>query len=427
MNEAYFDGHTHPTAWSFDGIMSPWEPPQFWYQVKREFLDNRPLAVAMTDHDTTVGIEPVLFELDQYNRREAIPMDDQVEPICGVEATGQFEGFSTHILGYWLQKDNETLQALMPYMQQAQDILFHTNQASKRKYGYFGLNLVKEWAKGQGFPNWDDISLEMLERLRDGQLPHIRNQYSLDRWVIGPYEDHQPRITGLNWMHLAMAMAELEWCSLEEAKSKVKRGGELYVSKAQPFRVPSTAEVIFGLYTSRCLVVMAHPQELMCQMIEDRLAGEGLDRLPENDVGDSIVEEVIGLIAKFIEEGVPNGLRGLELYNRFSYRDTVCEYMTQRLEKLVADFNGPTDAPLLVTAGSDNHDGIKDEKRQLARLLRQKPDVYQGPWIHRNSWHERPNASTLEQRIERRRIDASFLKKMKAAPLQDDGLYPLSY
>jgi len=59
-------------------------------------------AVAITDHDTTTGIEPA--------RAAAV---GRIEVIAGVEVTAEFRGAELHLLGYFIRPDDPALTAAL--------------------------------------------------------------------------------------------------------------------------------------------------------------------------------------------------------------------------------------------------------------------------------------------------------------------------
>jgi predicted metal-dependent phosphoesterase TrpH len=65
-------------------------------------------AIAVTDHDTTAGVEPT--------RRVAGP---GLEVIAGVEITAEFRGSELHLLGYFIDPDDPALAAALVELRQA--------------------------------------------------------------------------------------------------------------------------------------------------------------------------------------------------------------------------------------------------------------------------------------------------------------------
>jgi len=91
------DLHTHSTA--SDGTLSPSE---LIHEAKRIGLK----AIALTDHDTTQGLEEAYLASQKYD----------LEFIPGCELSVQFKGM-THILGLWLQRDAPVLNDAFVFLQ----------------------------------------------------------------------------------------------------------------------------------------------------------------------------------------------------------------------------------------------------------------------------------------------------------------------
>src|SRR5262249_16998691 len=92
-NPGRADLHIHTTF--SDGTYSPGE------LVERAVKAGLK-AVAVTDHDTTAGVEP--------SRAAAA---DRVEVIAGVEITAEFRGAELHLLGYFVNPENGPLAAAL--------------------------------------------------------------------------------------------------------------------------------------------------------------------------------------------------------------------------------------------------------------------------------------------------------------------------
>jgi predicted metal-dependent phosphoesterase TrpH len=65
-------------------------------------------AVAVTDHDTTAGIEPARAAAGQ-----------SIEVIAGVEITAEFRGREMHLLGYFVQADDQAIVSALARLQSA--------------------------------------------------------------------------------------------------------------------------------------------------------------------------------------------------------------------------------------------------------------------------------------------------------------------
>lgn len=85
------DLHIHTTA--SDGMLSPSEVVD--WAVKKRLS-----AIAITDHDSTLGIEEAIKRSKAY---------DSILVIPGIELSSDFEGEEVHILGYFIDYNNDEL------------------------------------------------------------------------------------------------------------------------------------------------------------------------------------------------------------------------------------------------------------------------------------------------------------------------------
>jgi len=453
MNEidVTVDMHVHPKeCWSCDQKSRGDGPGRIVADLLG--LEKR-IVVACTEHDTVVTYEATVNELKHKGNRGL------VEVVPGVEATSIYRGFSTHILAYWLKQTGESAKDLIEFMLRAsEDILIATSDAQYWKYAYAARENAQKWRKGErgyAVDDSDRLTIGLLESIRDSRYP----DYDFEGWRISPHtRPGSATLTALNHVHIAEAMKELGWVGDEQKVQKelLERGRPLYPCKANgndlgviEDRV-STEKVVEGLHKARCLVVFAHPQELIRAIAEERIINElGYKKLIKddeqpydfesregveyNDLSDvlrkdsrcldiinGIIDEIWGLTVSLSKRG----LRGLELYNRFSYADEAMEYATQQFEVRISEFNREHPlTPLIVTAGSDNHDGLDDKKRPLGMLLRQRQGVNRELW-QRDNYRVQIDATTLYERIERRPIELSVLTDMQGVGLSPDtGLY----
>jgi predicted metal-dependent phosphoesterase TrpH len=86
------DLHTHSTR--SDGTFEPAE-------IVRRAADLGLEVVALTDHDTTAGLDEAL----------AAGREIGVEVVPGVEFSAEYDGTSVHVLCYWMDPMNDELQA----------------------------------------------------------------------------------------------------------------------------------------------------------------------------------------------------------------------------------------------------------------------------------------------------------------------------
>lgn len=96
----YADLHLHSTA--SDGCLTPTE-----LVAKARELDIQ--VIALTDHDTTEGIEEALTAGKKYS----------VQVIPGIELSTELEDREIHILGYKINRFSPALQAMLNRLQEA--------------------------------------------------------------------------------------------------------------------------------------------------------------------------------------------------------------------------------------------------------------------------------------------------------------------
>lgn len=94
------DLHVHTNA--SDGVEKPEEVVAQAWQRGLE-------AIAITDHDTLDGITPAMEAAWSIG----------IEVIPGVEISTEYEGMDTHLLGYFIQLDNEKLLSELAFFRKA--------------------------------------------------------------------------------------------------------------------------------------------------------------------------------------------------------------------------------------------------------------------------------------------------------------------
>jgi len=94
------DLHIHSTC--SDGTQTPEE-------IVAEAIDKRLTAIAIADHDTVQGVRPAI---------EAARGSD-LAVIPAVEISTEYAKTEVHILGYWIELDNEDLHAKFRYVRNA--------------------------------------------------------------------------------------------------------------------------------------------------------------------------------------------------------------------------------------------------------------------------------------------------------------------
>lgn len=96
------DFHTHSTA--SDGSLAPADLPR---QALRRGLS----ILALTDHDTTIGLAPAAAAADEIG----------IRLIPGIELSTDVEPGEIHILGYGIDAHDETLQRTLATLRQARE------------------------------------------------------------------------------------------------------------------------------------------------------------------------------------------------------------------------------------------------------------------------------------------------------------------
>lgn len=98
------DLHTHSTA--SDGTLKPGEVVRRGYKMGLK-------AIALTDHDTVDGVKEALRECEYLNQEMAIYGTDGkgvFEVVPGIEISCNYESAELHILGFFIDCENEALQ-----------------------------------------------------------------------------------------------------------------------------------------------------------------------------------------------------------------------------------------------------------------------------------------------------------------------------
>ncbi len=90
------DLHTHSTA--SDGTLSPTELVEYAYSKGLS-------AIALTDHDTTAGIKEAQAAAERMQSE-----GKDIELIPGIELSSGYRGKEIHIIGFFIDPDNEYLQ-----------------------------------------------------------------------------------------------------------------------------------------------------------------------------------------------------------------------------------------------------------------------------------------------------------------------------
>lgn len=206
------DLHVHTTE--SDG---QWLPEQ----VGQEALVRGISMVAITDHDTTNGIE-----------RAKLGAPSQIRIIPGIEISTEQAGKDVHILGYWIDITNRNLQTTLTNMREA-------------RHGRIG---------------------EMISKL---------NNIGIDLDIDAVYAHSQEDV--ISRSHIA---AELQRRGLIEKKSEafdrwIGIGGPAFVPRLKI----SPIEAIEIIRHAGGLPVLAHPGLIKCDHLIEELAKHGLQGL----------------------------------------------------------------------------------------------------------------------------------------------------
>jgi predicted metal-dependent phosphoesterase TrpH len=127
-----FDLHVHSNA--SDGVLSPEE-------VISEAVLRGLRGIALTDHDTIDGLQAAQEYIQQHNLNLMF--------INGIEMNCEFRGKEVHILGYFIQPEDQTLRHRLIEIR----MLRHQRAESMvEKLQHLGISIdfarVKEYAKG---------------------------------------------------------------------------------------------------------------------------------------------------------------------------------------------------------------------------------------------------------------------------------------
>lgn len=122
MNQAFVDLHTHTKA--SDGLHSPAENVRM---AKAADL----AAIAITDHDTVLGIREAALEGERLG----------IEVVAGVEISTEAGGQDIHILGYYIDPENERLLERLEGQRQSR---LHRNAMIIEKLQRMGMNVKLE-------------------------------------------------------------------------------------------------------------------------------------------------------------------------------------------------------------------------------------------------------------------------------------------
>lgn len=118
----YIDMHIHTNA--SDGSCSPSE-------VVKLAADSNLAAIAITDHDTVDGVKEAMEASQIYN----------MDVVPGVEMSAIYNGVEIHILGYFMDYENQQLLSRLDSIKQAR---YDRNEAMCERFKKDGINMTME-------------------------------------------------------------------------------------------------------------------------------------------------------------------------------------------------------------------------------------------------------------------------------------------
>ena len=156
------DLHIHTTA--SDGVLNPAE-------VVRVAVDKGLEAIAITDHDTTDGVDVAL----------ATAQGERLEVIPGIELSAEEGPQEVHILGYYIDHRDEALQVKLAVLRRA-----------RRERAW---RMVKK-LEGMGVPvSWEHVE-EIADQTSAFGRPHVAKAL-LDEGHVGSVNEAFDRYIGL--------------------------------------------------------------------------------------------------------------------------------------------------------------------------------------------------------------------------------------
>lgn len=191
----FADLHTHTNA--SDGVNSPGENVRL---AKEAGL----AAVAITDHDTLAGIPEAMEAGERYG----------IIVVPGVEISTVADGKDIHVLGYYIQTDDDQLQQRLEQLRRVRD---SRNELMLAKLRELGLeitleevlehrNKVRSSDETVGRPHIADVLI------KKGYVSSLAEAFDKYLGTNGAAYVNPPRIrpeTGIEWIHDAKGMAIL--------------------------------------------------------------------------------------------------------------------------------------------------------------------------------------------------------------------------
>ena len=227
------DLHMHTTA--SDGRLSPTE--------LIDFVAGRGLKIiAVTDHDCTDGLEEAFEAARKFPELTVIP---------GIEFSTQVPGDEIHILGYFIQYDNQEVQEIL---EEARRRRLDRGRAMVEKLREMGFNIewdrVKEIA-GDGSIGRPHIALALLEKAYIANINEAFDKYIgrnkpayVERQKISPME----AVKMINsWGGAAVLAHPVHIDDLEPVLKDLKEAGlagmEVYYAEYSAAKIRELAEI----------------------------------------------------------------------------------------------------------------------------------------------------------------------------------------
>jgi len=151
------DLHVHTTA--SDGTFSPEE-------VVRRAAEKNLSAIAITDHDTTAGIQPAQDE----------GVRTKIEVVSGIEISSHWGNGILHILGYFLQLDHPELVKTLHFLQRGRHERIPKILSKLNKHGiHVSLSEVESELSG-GVPGRPHVANAMVKK---GYVKNIQEAFDV--------------------------------------------------------------------------------------------------------------------------------------------------------------------------------------------------------------------------------------------------------
>lgn len=361
------DLHMH-SGYSVDNLKISPEEFAGWirYIIKNELPEFK--ALALTDHNNMVGVEPISDALKKCGL-------DYLEYIPGVECGFEHKGISVHVTSHFIPNEGESLEDVMHRAVAILPMLDSINsEFTRRKYGISALENVNAYMRNKLGELKNPITIAEMDAVMREDLP----DYNLEKWIIGPTKVHRdeagPTITELNHAQLAKLIYKRGWTDTHrKARDLVKRGGPLYPSSFEGYDVCRGLDEI---YKSGAFASIAHPQVTVLGLCSEDLADidkklrESRERKEPASSEEKYakIDEVVAEFQEFIEkELIPRGLKGIELLSCHSSLTHEKAYITQSLMMWVEDYNSRNpENKICITGGSDFH--REEENRLVGRV-----------------------------------------------------------